>query len=115
MKITHVQVSDHALIRFMERVYKIDLEPVKTEIARRCWDAGMAGASTFTLDGVTFCFGKGFRDGSIWVSTVLTTDMRSKGKGKKKNGKHFTDELTEPSVTLSGDSAPIVAEVGTGT
>jgi hypothetical protein len=75
MKTTGVQVSDHALIRFMERVHKVDLEPVRREIVRRCWDAALAGARSTTIEDVTFCFGsEPDVNGDRWLTTILTKD-----------------------------------------
>lgn len=49
-EISEVQVSDHALVRWLERVGGIDMDFFRREIAERCGDIAMSGASGAWID-----------------------------------------------------------------
>lgn len=51
----HVPVTDHAVLRYLERVKGFDIEAVRREIAALCREAG--GARSMTRDGVRYEFG----------------------------------------------------------
>lgn len=76
MKIRTVHISDHALVRFLERVHGVDVEAMRIDLERQCRDAAKIGASTFTVKGVKFCFSAP-RDGAVVVTTIKTPDMGS--------------------------------------
>ena len=65
MKRPAVTVTDHALIRYLERVAEFDLDAVRSLIAQRVKPAIAAGASGITIDGATYVL-----DGAIVVSIV---------------------------------------------
>ena len=49
------RVSDHALFRYMERVYEIDVEAIRKEILTdNCRDALKAGATGYSINGIKF-------------------------------------------------------------
>jgi hypothetical protein len=48
------RVSDHALVRYIERVQKINLDPLRKEITDKVEIPAMAGAARVTVDGVVF-------------------------------------------------------------
>lgn len=63
------QVSDHALVRFIERVHGIDLSSIKAHILTpRIVESVRAGASAVVVDGVKFIV-----RGGVLV-TVVTND-----------------------------------------
>jgi hypothetical protein len=49
-------ISDHALLRYIERFYSIELQTVRDEIERKCGDAARAGAKKITVGSATFVF-----------------------------------------------------------
>jgi diphthamide biosynthesis methyltransferase len=64
-------VSDHALLRYLERARGIDVELIRGHIALLCAPAAAAGARNYrAADGVTYVFKKGH------VVTVMGADMR---------------------------------------
>jgi hypothetical protein len=67
-KYQSVHVTDHALIRYIERVHGIDLEDVRAEVARVCEQAaGVSGNVTIRADGHFFeC-----RDGTVVTVTPV--------------------------------------------
>jgi len=46
-----IRVSDHALVRYAERVQGVDLGPRRRDIARRVAAAADAGANAVVIDG----------------------------------------------------------------
>lgn len=54
MNVRSVIVSDHALVRYLERVLGIDVEAARQTIARTAAPAIAMGASSMSSDGFTF-------------------------------------------------------------
>lgn len=63
-----VHVTDHALIRYMERVLKLDMAGIRAEIGARAATGALAGADSVTVDGIVYQFG--LRDHRTAVVTV---------------------------------------------
>lgn len=71
-----VGITDHALLRFIERVYGLNLDPIRKQIETMIAGPARAGASTFTDGkGFTFCF-KENGGGGVVVTTILAPGMR---------------------------------------
>ena len=70
-----VILSDHAVLRYLERILEIDLVPLRERLARDILRVASSGARTFTMDGVTFVFEQ-TPAGDLCVVTVLTDKMR---------------------------------------
>ena len=51
---TPSRISDHAVLRYLERVYGFDLEATRNEIAEKSEAAIAMGASAVTVNGVKF-------------------------------------------------------------
>lgn len=49
-----VRVTDHALIRFLERAGGFELEKLRKEIARKVYKSAPDGATGIKIDGVNF-------------------------------------------------------------
>ena len=78
----NIRLSDHALMRFIERKYGIDLDPVRRELIALAQDPAVAGAANFKTEHGTFCFR---RDGNvIIISTFLEPGMKSNKSGRGK-------------------------------
>ena len=72
-----LSVSDHALVRFIERVHGFDLEPFRHMIREACGDAAQAGSCRVKKGAWAYCIAQ--EDGRPTVVTV----MRRKKKGGK--------------------------------
>lgn len=68
-------VSDHAVLRYLERIVGLDLEQIRAKLASEIAAAAATGARTVTSAGTTFVFEK-TQSGDICVVTVLTQKMR---------------------------------------
>lgn len=53
---TAPRVTDHAVLRYLERARGFDMEAVRTHIATLCGPALKAGANTLQAEGVRFEF-----------------------------------------------------------
>jgi hypothetical protein len=81
------RVSDHALLRYVERVMGIDVEAIRSDILTDGVKAALrTGATGITVNGVKMVA----KDGV--VVTVLADDMRPKKKTKRG---WFKDEINE--------------------
>lgn len=69
-----VEVTDHALLRYLERKYSIDVEALRREIAKEVECAVIMGATYFHEGSTKFCFAKR-PDGGYAVTTVLHRSM----------------------------------------
>ena len=54
MKKSRVTVSDHAVLRYLERALGIDAEAVRRQIGKKVDAVMMEGASGVVMDGITF-------------------------------------------------------------
>ena len=55
MKKPRLRISDHAVIRHLERVGGFDIEGLRMALARRLEEPVRLGASAVTIDGFTYC------------------------------------------------------------
>jgi len=53
-----VRVTDHAVLRYMERVQGVDVEAVRRHILATCRGAVLSGAVSLSAEGVRFEFSK---------------------------------------------------------
>ena len=65
-----VNITDHALLRYIERQMQIPIETVRKHIAKQAHGPALLGASTFTIDDVRFSFSATV-GGVVHVTTVL--------------------------------------------
>lgn len=54
MKKTRVRVTDHALVRFLERVGGVDVEALRQALARSMEEAAHLGAAAAVVDGYRY-------------------------------------------------------------
>ena len=73
MKKTRTEVSDHAIIRYLERVHGYDIDALRANIAARVDEAACAGAVAVVIDGFRYVFQDGDR-GPV-LTTILTAQM----------------------------------------
>lgn len=80
MKRPATPVSDHAVLRYLERVMGFDVETLRCEIGRFCDDAAKLGATAVTVSGWTFRI----RDGV--VVTVVPRSSEALTRSRDRNG-----------------------------
>lgn len=71
-----VRVSDHAVLRYLERVGGFDIEALRRDIRDRVHRAAEAGASGVVIDGFRFCV-RMDREGGLVITTVIPGDLPS--------------------------------------
>jgi hypothetical protein len=67
---TPVHVSDHAILRYLERAHGLDVDAVRRHIAGRCTTGAELGALTVIVEGVKFVLVAAAAD------TVVTTVVK---------------------------------------
>jgi hypothetical protein len=72
-----IAVSDHALVRYLERVGGFDLSKLRQELGTRVADAAKAGATTVTMEGFAYRIGRD-ADGRPVLLTVLPVRLYKK-------------------------------------
>ncbi len=70
MKRARTGVSDHAIIRYLERVAGYDIARLKAEIGHRVDAAAQAGASAVIIDGFSYQLARDAQGHPI-VSTII--------------------------------------------
>lgn len=65
-----VHVSDHAIVRYLERVGGFDIETLRAQIAARVAAAARAGATTIRIDGYDFVIARN-DSRALVLTTVL--------------------------------------------
>lgn len=77
MKNPITKVSDHAVVRYMERVLLVDVDGLRHRIGQVADSAVKQGASSVTVGGVRYLL----RGNTM--TTVVPVKRRRKGRGKK--------------------------------
>jgi phage terminase large subunit GpA-like protein len=70
-----VIVTDHALLRYIERVCGVDLVKLREIIAEEVRVPAKVGATTVTINGYVYCLVE--RDSDVAVTTILDPSMRA--------------------------------------
>lgn len=81
MKRPRVRVSDHAVVRYLERVGGFDIERLRAEIARRVEAGVKAGACGVTIDGYSYRI-RVDEHGPV-VSTILDANMGTSDRRRR--------------------------------
>lgn len=71
----HITVSDHAVLRWLERVEGVDVKAIRRRIARATRKGAELGASAVTLDGVRFAIHQAGDQAGVW--TVYSPQART--------------------------------------
>lgn len=79
MKKPVVIVSDHALVRYIERVLGIDVETLRREIGRRVDRGAELGACGVVLDGFVYKL----QDGTVTTVMVASQPDRRCGRQRR--------------------------------
>lgn len=81
MKKSRIPVSDHAVLRYLERVQGLDIERLRREIGARVDLAVELGACGVIIDGFSYRI-----DGGV-VTTVLRVSQCDVRIGRKRRGR----------------------------
>lgn len=73
------RVSDHAVIRYLERTKGFDFEPIREHIRKAAQIVLDTGANNITIDGVSFVL----NEFDLVVTTLDTRPPHMRGKVKK--------------------------------
>lgn len=81
MKKSRIPVSDHAMLRYLERVQGLDIERLRREIGARVDHAAAQGACGIIIDGFSYKIEDGV------VTTVLRANRCDMRIGRKRRGR----------------------------
>jgi hypothetical protein len=76
MNLPPIRVTDHAVLRYLERALGLDVEGMRVKIAALCQDACDAGALSIKTHGAVFVF----------EGRAVVTVLPEGGRPKRKNG-----------------------------
>lgn len=79
----NVVVTDHALLRYLERAHDVPIETIRKHIAQLAEGAAGVGATTITNGNARLVLKHNAINGEILVSTVLRVKMGRDFIGKK--------------------------------
>lgn len=77
-----VVVTDHAVLRWLERAEGIDVEKMRRGIAQLCAPAAAAGASKFSAMGITFII----KGNTVVTATPNSSPSTAIVQGARRNG-----------------------------
>ncbi len=80
MKKPRVQVSDHAVLRYLERAGGFDIERLRQQIGHRVEAGHQAGASSVIVDGVAFVIVGDVVVTTLEVQTMLNRQPKSRAR-----------------------------------
>lgn len=83
-----ITVTDHGLLRYIERAYGVDLEKVRDEIADKVKAAVGVGAASLSQQGLTFILD--YTSGVAWVKTVVPNQSAAAARLRAKITKGVT-------------------------
>lgn len=81
MKKPRVTVSDHAVLRYLDRVLGVDVEHLRRQIGQRVAHAAHQGACGIIIDGYSY------KIENETVTTVLRAHRRERHLGPKRRGR----------------------------
>ena len=82
-----VYISDHVILRYLERVKGVDVEAARAAIVEIVGPAAAAGATRFTSSGLTYRMDNGR------VSTVVVSDSPGSGKPRRSTNRKYDKAL----------------------
>ena len=68
-------VTDHALLRYIERKYKLSLEPLRQELHSAALPFAAVGAAIGAIDDIKFILRRNKRNADVTLCTILGRDM----------------------------------------
>lgn len=85
-----VIITDHAVLRYLERVLELDVDELRARLAKEIEAAAKIGAKSLTTAGATFVFERSRCSQHIHVTTVLTPKMRA-GSNRRREWKSLRE------------------------
>lgn len=79
-----VHVTDHAILRYAERRYKLPIDKLRAEIEAKALPAAAVGASFFQFEDVKFALSPPDLGGTVRVKTVMDRHMNPFNRHVKK-------------------------------
>jgi hypothetical protein len=80
MKKPRLLVTDHAIVRYLERVGGFDIDGLRHQIARRCESGASVGASSVIVEGFAFLIGDGQVITVVHAETMKKRRIRRRGE-----------------------------------
>lgn len=96
---TDIIVTDHAVLRYIERVHGVDVDQLRAIIAGIVKEAAEAGATRYSVDGFTYAISHRTHTKEVAVTTVLpapSPSMASLWRGKRSRGAAARDREARP-------------------
>ena len=78
-----VMVSDHAVLRYVERAMGVDVEKIRREIEKQAMAAAALGASRINVNGLRYCLSAPRLGGFVAVTTALKPSMGKRPPSRK--------------------------------
>lgn len=78
---TRLRVTDHAVLRYLERVGGFDIRKLRSEMTRRITEARVPGTSHVQLDGISFVIRE--EEDCHVVTTTMTGGAHKPSKKRK--------------------------------
>ncbi len=89
---TRIYVTDHAVLRYIERHYSVDLTRIRAEIENKAGAAAKLGAKSVSVGDLKFELSPD-REGTVVIKTVLERWMKQKFRPPRKKNRHKEVEL----------------------
>lgn len=89
---TRIYVTDHAVLRYIERHYRVDLTRIRAEIENKAGAAAKLGAKSVSVGDLKFELSPD-REGTVVIKTVLERWMKPKFRPPRKKNRHKEVEL----------------------
>lgn len=86
----NIIVTDHAILRYFERIHGFDIEMIRKHIEAAVSVPAKVGATTVTIDGYVYCLVER-DDGDVAVTTILDSTMRAKRYNRHKRRGHYKE------------------------
>lgn len=79
---TRLRVSDHAVLRYLERFGGFEIDRLRAEIARTVAGAGGTRPGTVAVDGAAYVVRDG-EDGPVVTTVMVIADLRSRRRSRR--------------------------------
>lgn len=87
-----IVVTDHALVRYLERHLGLSLDEYRKEIAALALPAAMTGAESVVVDNIRLVFSR--KEDHLSVVTILSRDMEGTPSKRENNQQWEANENT---------------------
>lgn len=89
-----VLVTDHALLRYIERRFGVPIDKIRDDIEKLAYPAARAGATYFQIENVKFVLAQeGARPGYVTIKTTMERHWKAPRGGQRRMKKNRQLEL----------------------